>query len=329
MRTMRTIFRFAILPFVAACLVGVTGREAHAQAAAGRPMRIVVAFPAGGPTDLLARVVAQKATEGLAQPVIVENRAGAGGNVGVEAVAKSPADGHTVLLATISFVINPSLYKRTGYDAVKDFAPITLLSSTPYVMLVHPSVPARSVKELIGMAKAKPGALNYASSGNGTAAHLAGELFKSAAQVDITHIPYKGAAPALTDLLAGQVSLLFNNPLTALPHVKTGKARALAVTSAKRLSAVPDLVTLAEAGVRGVEVGSWSAMLAPGGTPQAQVSRLHNEFMRVLNLPDVRNRLVAEGAEPIGAGPDELAAFIKSELAKWAKVVAQSGARLD
>ncbi len=326
---MRTKFRLAARACVVMCLASLAAPAAHAQTAGGKPMRIVVAFPAGGPTDLLARVIAQKATEGLGQPVIVENRAGAGGNVGMEAVAKAPPDGGTVLLATISFVINPSLYKRTGYDPVKDFAPITLLSSTPYVMLVHPSVPARSVKDLIAMAKARPGALNYASSGNGTAAHLAGELFKSAAHVNLTHIPYKGAAPALTDLLAGQVSLLFNNPLTALPHVKTGKARALAVTSAKRLTAAPEIVTLAEAGVRGVEVGSWSAMLAPAGTSPAQITRLHGEFMRVLNLPEVRARLVAEGAEPIGAGPEELSAFIKSEMVKWAKVVAESGARLD
>lgn len=326
---MRTIFRLATHACVAIALASLFAPGVHGQPASGRPMRIVVAFPAGGPTDLLARLIAQKATEGLGHPVIVENRAGAGGNVGMEAVAKAPPDGSTVLLATISFVINPSLYKRTGYDPVKDFAPITLLSSTPYIMLVHPSVPARSVKELIAIAKANPGALNYSSSGNGTAAHLAGEMFKSAAHVNITHIPYKGAAPALTDLLAGQVSLLFNNPLTALPHVKAGKARALAVTSAKRLSAAPDIITLAEAGVRGVEVGSWSAMLAPAGTAQAQVSRLHTEFMRALNLPDVRARLVAEGAEPIGTGPQELAAFIKSESAKWAKVVTESGARLD
>ena len=321
--------RLAMAVLVTGFFLAPWGPDALAQIAPGKPVRIVVAFATGGPTDILARVLAQKLNEGLGVPVVVENRSGAGGNVGAEAVARSAADGQTLLLATISFVINPSLYARVGYDPVKDFAPITLVSSTPYLVLVHPSVPARTVKELIALAKAKPGQLNYSSSGNGTAAHLAGVLFNNAAAVNVTHIPYNGAAPAMTALLSGEVSLLFNNPITALPHARSGKARVLAVTSAKRSAAAPEIPTLAEAGVPGVEVGSWSALLAPAGTPGENIMRLHNEIKRIVGTAEVRARLVAEGAEPIGAGPDELAAFIKTELPKWAKVVAQSRARID
>jgi len=321
--------RLAMGVLVAVFFLVPWGPNARAQIAPGKPVRIVVAFPAGGPTDILARVLAQKLNEGLGVPVVVENRSGAGGNIGAEAVARSAPDGQTLLLATISFVINPGLYARVGYDPVKDFAPITLVSSTPYLVLVHPSVPARTVKELVALAKAKPGQLNYSSSGNGTAAHLAGVLFNNAAAVNTTHIPYKGAAPALTALLSGEASLLFNNPITALPYMRSGRARVLAVTSAKRLAAAPEIPTLAEAGVRGVEVGSWSALLAPAGTPGENIMRLHNELKRIVGTAEMRSRLVAEGAEPIGAGPDELAAFIKSELPKWAKVVAQSKARID
>ena len=302
---------------------------AFPQSYPAKPVRLVVAFPAGGPTDILARTLGQKLGEAMGQSFVVENRSGAGGNLGAEAVARAAPDGHTLLLATISLVINPSLYPRVPYDTLKDFAPVTLVSSTPYVMLVHPSLPVRSVKELIGLARARPGQLSYSSSGNGTAAHLAGELFKRAAGVDIVHVPYKGAAPALTDLLAGQVALLFNNPLTALPHVRSGKARALAVTSDKRSSAAPEIPTLEQAGVAGVEVGSWSALMASAGTPREIVTRLHNETARIIAGPELRARLLAEGAEPIGAGPEELGAFLKSELTKWARVVRDSRARID
>jgi tripartite-type tricarboxylate transporter receptor subunit TctC len=313
----------------AAAAVAGAVTPAAGQSLQGKPVRIVVAFPAGGPTDMLARLLAQRLTDALGTSVFVDNRSGAGGNLGAELVARAVPDGQTLLLATISFVINPNLYGKVGYDPVKDFAPVNLVSSTPYIMLVHPSVPARSVRDLVTLAKARPGQLNYSSSGSGTAAHLAGELFKSAAGVNIMHIPYKGAAPALTDLLAGQVSLLFNNPLTALPHVKAGRLRALAVTSAKRTVAAPEIPTMAEAGVAGVEVGSWSALFAPAGTARATVDRLNTEVIRVLGIPEVRTRLIADGADPIGAGPEELAAFVKTELVKWQKVVAQSGAKVD
>jgi len=303
--------------------------SSFAQIIGSKPIRIIVAFPAGGPTDLLGRILTQKMVEGLNTPVIIENRAGAGGNLGMEMVARSIPDGQTLLLATISFVINPHLYRKIGYDPLKDFVPITLLSSTPYIMMVHPSVPAHDVKTLVIMAKRYPGRLNYASAGSGTAAHLAGELFKTAAGVDIMHIPYKGAAPALADLIAGQVTITFNNPLTALPHIKSGKARGLAVTTAQRIASAPNIPTLIESGIRGVDVGSWSAIFAPAGTPLSIIARYHNEISRILSIPEIKVKLVAEGAVPIGSGPEELGQFVKTEFVKWSKVVAQSGARVD
>ena len=322
---MHSFIRFLL----AACLTLAWLPAAFAQSLQGKTVRMVVAFAAGGPTDVLARLLALKLGEGLGTSVIVENRPGAGGNVGAQAVAKSAPDGQTLLLATISFVINPSLYARAGYDPIKEFTPITMVSSAPYMLLVHPSLPARSVKELVALAQSQPGKLNYSSSGNGTAAHLAGVLFNTAARVDIAHIPYNSAAPALTALLAGDVSMLFNNPLTASAHIKSGKLRALAVTSANRSVAAPDVPTLAEAGVPGAEVGSWTALLAPAGFNRALVTRVHSEMSRILGAADVRTQLISDGAEPIGSGPDELAAFLKSEMAKWSVIIAKSGARID
>ena len=322
---MSSSIKFLLAACIALALIG----PAQAQSLQGKTVRMVVAFAAGGPTDVLARLLALKLSEGLGTSVIVENRPGAGGNVGAQAVAKSAPDGQTLVLATISFVINPSLYSRAGYDPIKEFTPITLVSSAPYMLLVHPSLPARNVKELVALAQAQPGKLNYSSSGNGTAANLAGVLFNTAARVDIAHIPYNSAAPALTALLAGDVSMLFNNPLTASAHIKSGKLRALAVTSASRSVAAPDVPTLTEAGVSGAEVGSWTAMLAPAGINRALVTRVHSEMSRILGAADVRTQLISDGAEPIGSGPDELAAFLKSEMAKWSVIIAKSGARID
>jgi len=322
---MRSLVKF----FLTALFLFTWLPTAHAQSLQGKTVRMVVAFAAGGPTDVLARLLALKLGEGLGTSVIVENRPGAGGNVGAQAVAKSAPDGQTLLLATISFVINPSLYARAGYDPIKEFTPITMVSSAPYMLLVHPSLPARSVKELVTLAQSQPGKLNYSSSGNGTAAHLAGVLFNTSARVDIAHIPYNSAAPALTALLAGDVSMLFNNPLTASAHIKSGKLRALAVTSAHRSVAAPDVPTLTEAGVPGAEVGSWTALLAPAGINRTLVTRVHSEMSRILGAADVRTQLISDGAEPIGSGPDELAAFLKSEMAKWSVIIAKSGARID
>jgi len=300
-----------------------------AQSWPNKPIRLVIGFPAGGPTDLVARVIAQKMTESLGNQMIVDNRPGAAGNIGAEAVAKAAPDGHTILFAPISFVINPSLYRKVGYDPVKDFAPITMVASTPYLILAHPALPVRNVKTLVALARARPGELNYSSSGNGTGSHLAAEVFKTAAGLNLTHIPFKGTAPAMVALLAGEVSLQFNNPLTGLPQVKAGKLRALAVMSENRSHAAPEVPTLTESGIQGAEVGSWSALLAPAGTPPTIVTRLYNETVRILAMPDVRARLADEGAEIIASGPDPLAANITSELKRWARIVAQSNARLD
>ncbi len=295
-----------------------------------RPIRMIVPWPAGGWTDILARVVAQKLHEPLGQPVVIDNRGGAAGMIGAELAAKAAPDGYTMIMATNSIVLVPSVYTKVPYDVAKDFAPITLLTSTPYVLLVHPSVPARSVKELIALAKARRGQLNYSSSGTGTAPHLGMELFKKVAGIEMTHIPHKGSVPSLNDVLAGHVSATMINPTIALPQVKAGKSRALAVTAEKRLmSAAPDIPTLAEAGVPGAEVGSWSGCLAPAGTPQTIVRRFHTEIARILGEPDVQSRLKTEGAEHVGMGPEEFSAYIKEEVTKWAKVVKQAGLRVD
>lgn len=294
-----------------------------------RPIRMIVPWPPGGWTDILGRVLAQKLNEPLGQPVVVENRGGAAGIIGAEAAAKAAPDGYTMILASNSIVLVPSVYAKVPYDVIKDFVAISLVTSTPYIMLVHPSVPVRSVKELIALARARPGQLNYSSSGTGTAPHLGVELFKSIARIDMVHIPHKGSAPSLRDLVAGHVSVTLINPTIGLTQVKSGKARVLAVTTAKRIRAAPDIPTLAEAGVPGVEVGSWTGLLAPAGTSQAIVKRFHTEIVRIIGAPDVNSRLQAEGAEPIGMAPEEFTAYIQTEVVKWAKVVKQAGLRVD
>ena len=319
-----------IYGFVIAAIAVVNSAYAQGYSSyPSRPLRMIVAFAPGGATDILARTLAQHLNNALGQPVVVENRGGAGGMVGAEAAAKAAPDGYTTFLATISMVLAPSVYPKAPYDPIRDFTAITLLSSTPYILLVHPSVPVRSVKEFISLAKARPGQLNYASPGSGTPPHLGGELFKNVTGIEIVHIPYKGLAPALIDLLAGQVSIVFSSPVPALPHMKSSKVRALAVTATKRSMAAPEIPTLTEAGVPGVDVGSWSAMLAPVGTARTVVDRLHAELMRIIGVPEVRARLQAEGADPIGAGPDELNAYIQAEFIKWAMVVKRTGLRAE
>jgi tripartite-type tricarboxylate transporter receptor subunit TctC len=311
------------------CAIQAYAPMAAAQIPQGKPVRLVIGFLAGGPTDVLARVLAQKMSEGLGTNVFVDNRAGAAGNIAAELVAKSPPDGLTLYLPVVSHVINPHLYGKVNYDPIKDFTSITYIASTPYLIIAHPSLPAKNVKELVAFAKSRPGQLNFSSSGNGTGSHLAGEVFRQTTGIDIVHVPYRSAAPALTDLVAGQVMLQFNNPLSALPLVKTGRIKALAVMSAKRNAGAPEVPTLAESGYTGGEVGSWSGIVGPAGLPRAIVNRYHQELLRVLAIPDVRSRLLAEGAEIIAGGPEDLDQLIKGELAKWAKVVSTSGARID
>jgi tripartite-type tricarboxylate transporter receptor subunit TctC len=308
------------------------GAPASAQAPAypTKPVRIVVPFPAGGATDILARAVAQKLTETWGQAFVVDNRPGAGGNIGSELVAKAAPDGYTLEMGTVgTHAINASLYAKMPYDHVKDFAPIILVAGVPNVLVVNPAVPVNSVQELIAYAKANPGKLNFASSGSGTSIHLSGELFKVMAGVQMTHIPYKGSAPALADLLGGQVQLMFDNLPPSLPQIKGGKLRALGVTSAARAPALPDTPTIAESGLPGFEASSWFGLLAPAGTPPAIIAKLNTEIAKWLASPEAREKLVAIGANIAGGTPEDFARHIQAETVKWAKVVKESGAKVD
>jgi len=294
-----------------------------------RAIRIVVPFPAGGATDIAARLLAERMAIDWKQPVTVDNRPGAGGNIGSDVVAKSAPDGYNLIMGvTGSHAINTSLYARMPYDPVKDFEPISQVAVVPNVVVVHPSVPANTLPELVALAKKEPGKLNYASLGNGTAAHLTMEMFKSVAGIDIVHVPYKGSAPAVADLIAGQVQTMVDGLPSALPHVKAGKLKALAVTSAKRSRAAPDLPTIAES-YAGFSADAWSGLFAPKGTPKAVVDKIAAETQMILKLPETQKRLGELGAEPVGSSPTEFAQFVQREIDKWARVVKASGARLD
>jgi len=314
----------------AAAAIAAVSLNAAAADYPTRAIRMVVPFPAGGTTDILARVAGQKITEALGQQVIIDNRGGAGGNIGTELVAKSPPDGYTLLTDPGStLTINPHAYSRLGFDPVKDFAPITILAEVPNILEVHPSLPVKNVKELIALAKSKPGQINYASTGAGQSTHLSMELFKSMAGIDVNHIPYKGSAPALVDIIGGQVSLMFDNMPTSLPHVRAGKLRALAVSTARRSFALPQLPTVAESGLPGFEVSVWFAVLAPAATPRDIVQKLNAVLVKALQSPDVKQRLAEQGAAPVGNTPEQFAATIQRDLAKWAKVVKEAKVKLD
>lgn len=303
---------------------------AHAQDYPVKPLRFIAPNLPGGPTDILARLIGQKLAESMGQPVVVENRAGAGGNIGTEVAAKTPPDGYTLITGNnATFGANVSLYKNLGFDPVKDFAPIALVGTQPNILVVNPSLPVTSVKELIALAKARPRELNYAGSGMGAAAHLSAELFNNMAGVSIVHIPYKSAAPALIDLIAGQSQLMFATSLSVIPHIKSRKLRALAVTNAKRSKLMPELPTISEAGVPGFEATTWHGVLTTGGTPAAIVNKLNAEINRILQMQDVRDRLGALGAEIIGGTPREFADHIQREIPKWAKVIKDAGVRLE
>jgi tripartite-type tricarboxylate transporter receptor subunit TctC len=301
----------------------------HAQDYPAKPVRVVVPFPPGGGTDIVARVLMQKLGERLSASFLIENRSGAGGTIGTEIVAKSAADGYTLGMVSGSHAINPGLYRKLAYDAVYDFSPVSLLLSGPALLVVHPSVPARNVRELIAAAKARPGKIHYASAGNGTPPHLAAELFKSMAGVDMVHVPYKGNAPAFTDLVSGQVSVSFPTIPAALPQVKSERLRALAVTSARRTMVLPDLPTISESGVRGYEATSWYGLLAPAGTPAAITGKLNQELVHIVYLPEMKDRFREQGLEPVGDTPAEFTKLLHAEIAKWRKVIAASGAKVD
>ncbi len=323
-RVMQRILRVAIALGFALAL------DAAAQGYPAKPIRLIVPFPPGGSADILARAIGQKAGEGLGQTLVVENRPGAGTAIGAEALARSAPDGYAVMIGTVSsHAINPALNPKLPFDPVKDFTAVSLVATIPFAMIVHPSVQAKNVQEFVALARAKPGSLNYSSAGNGTSNHLAGELFKSMAGIDIVHIPYKGSAPALNDLVAGQVALMFDLVLTAAPHVKSGAARGLAVTGAQRSSVLPELPTVAESGLPGYEVSAWFGIFAPAGVPEPVVQRLNAEFVKALRDSDLRQRLASQGAEPLTSTPAEFAAYLRSEIDKWGKVVKAAGMKVD
>ena len=303
---------------------------AWAQSYPSKPLRFIVPFAPGGGNDVMARLIGGKLSETVGQQVIIDNRGGAGGAIGSELAAKAPPDGYTILMGHIgTLAINPALYPKLPYDPLKDFEPVCLVATAQNILVVHPSLPARSVKELISIAKAKPGHLNFVSGGTGGAGHLAGELLKSMAGVDMVHIGYKGAGPALTDLVGGQVHLMITNMPAAMPHVKSGRLRALAVTGESRSALMPDLPTIDEAGVPGYELTNWFGVVAPAGTPQPVVMHLNREIVIGLKTREMRDRLAAVGAEPVGSTPSAFAAHIRAEVAKWAKVITAAGIRAN
>ena len=293
-----------------------------------RPIRLIVPFAAGGGLEITARSIGQKLTEKRGQSIVIDNRPGAATIVGSEIAAKASPDGYTLLMITTTFAINPSLYGKLPYDPVREFAPVTQINSVPNILVVNPSIPAHTVRELIALAKAKPGQLNYASAGSGTSPHLAAELFKTMAGIEMTHIPYKGIPPAVTDVIAGRVTMLMTTTISAAPHVKSGRLRALAITSPKRLAAMPDVPAIGET-VPGYEADAFQGMVAPAGVPKEIVRQLADDIAAIVRLPDIRERIIADGAEPIGSTPEAFSIFLKKEMLKWGKVVKESGARPD
>jgi len=294
-----------------------------------KPVRLVTPFPPGGGTDILARALAPRMSESLGGSVIVENRSGAGGLVGIEAVARAAPDGYTLLLVSGSLTIIPSLFPNVRYDPVKDFTPVTLATRQPYIAVVHPSLPAKNIRELIALARARPGQVTYASAGSGGAGHLGMELLKTMVKVNIVHIPYKGSGPALIDVLGGHVSLMFASAPSAMPHIKTGRLRALAMTGSQQSAAVPGVPTIAESGLPGFETYGWYGVLAPAGTAPPIIARVHGAIIKAMAAPEVMERIVADGSEAVAGTPEQFADYIKRDIPKWAKVIKESGARAD
>lgn len=323
------MLRHAARWIAAAALAGFAA-HALAQAYPTRPVRLVVGFPPGGPTDIIGRLVAKELSGFLKEQVVVDNRAGAGGNIAAEHVARAAPDGYTLLLThPATHAIAPALYTKLPYDALRDFDPVSQLVTVPNLLVVHPGLGAKSVSELVELARAKPGEINFASGGSGTSGHLSGELFKTLAKVDMVHVPFKGGGPAIAELVAGRVQVMIDNMQSLLPHVRAGRLRALAVTPTVRVATVPELPTIAEAGVPGFEVTSWFGIVVPAGTPRPVVERLHAEAVKTVQVPELVAKLRDLGATPAGTSPAEFGAFIRSEQAKWAPVVKASGAKVD
>ena len=318
------------IAFITALAALVTPASTAAQGYPNRPLRLIVPATPGGQVDIVARVIGQKLTESWGQKVIVDNRPGAGSNIGTEIAARAAPDGYTITMASIGpFGANPSLFANLPFDPVRDFAPIILAVSTTNILVVHPALPARSLREMLNLTKANPGKFSYASAGTGTSMHLFMEVLKMTAQLDIVHVPYKGSAPGLADVMSGQVMMMFDSMPSALPQIKAGRLRALAVSSGKRSSAAPEVPTVAEAGFAEFDFVSWLGLAAPAGTPKEIVSALNLEINRILRLPDVRERLNSLGSDPLGSTPEEFGVYIKSQVAIWSKVVKASGARAD
>jgi tripartite-type tricarboxylate transporter receptor subunit TctC len=306
---------------------------ALAQGAANYPtrqVRIVVPFAPGGTSDVLARAIGQKLSEAWKQPVVVDNKPGAGGNIGADLVAKAEPDGHTLLLLDLgTLTISPSIFPKMAYDPLKDLAPVTTVAVSPHALVVHPSVPASSVKELIAWAKANPGKLNFASAGNGTAVHLAGEQFKTMTGIEMVHVPYKGGAQALTAMVGGEVNMTLNGLLATLPHIKSGKLKALAIAGKTRSQALPDLPTVEEAGVKGFQSGSWQGLLATGGTPKDVVAKINAAVVQVLRTPEIKERMAGQGADVVGDSPEQLSTFLRDETVRWAKIVKDANVKVE
>jgi tripartite-type tricarboxylate transporter receptor subunit TctC len=311
-----------LLKLLAAAMLACVSSATLAQNFPSKSIRFLVGFAPGGSTDIVARMIAQEMAKNVGQQVIVDNRPGAGSAIAAELTAKAPPDGYTIFACTTGiFAILPFIQSKLPYDPDKDLAPVTQTGSLPYIIVLHPSLPARNVKEFIALAKARPGEINFASSGIGTASHLSAEYLSNVAKISMTHVPYKGTGNAMADLLAGQVVLMFDQPVSSMPHVKAGKLRVLGITSGKRFSTMPDIPTVAEQGLPGFESVSWSGVCAPGATPKPVIARLQTEVAKVLKMPDIRDRLLRDGIEPIGGTPEEFQAHIKREMQKWGKVV--------
>jgi tripartite-type tricarboxylate transporter receptor subunit TctC len=318
------------LVFAAALAASLIPAAVLGQAYPSKPIRLIVPFAAGGGNDNVARLVGKRLSDSLGQQLVIDNRPGAGGVLGAELAAKAAPDGYTLFLGGVaSHAVNPNLNDRLPYDPIRDFAPVVLLASAPLVLVVHPSVPADSVKAFVALARSKPGQLNYASNGNGSSSHLAAVMFDSMTGVDMVHVPYKGLSPALADLLSGRVQVMFSSVVAILPHIKAEKLRGLAVTGSRRLPSMPNLPTIAESGLPGYEASSWYGVLAPAGTPREIVARLNSELVKVLDQPEVRGSLLAEGAEPIGGTPEQFAAHIRSEKERLGKLIREAKIRLE
>lgn len=315
---------------VLAAIWAITNASALAQTYPTKPIRLIVPYPPGGGTDIFARLLGAKLGETLGQQLVIENRAGAAGVLGADAAAKAAPDGYTLVVGQASnLAINPHMMSKLPYDPLKDFAPITLIATSPSLLVVHPSLPARSVKDLVALAKARPGSINYASAGNGSPGHLAAEYFRKVANINLVHIPYKGATPAMLDVIAGQTSLYFTSPVAAQPYVQSGRLRQLAVTSAQRFPPLPDVPAIAEAGYRDFDMTSWWGLLAPAGVAKEIIARLHAEAVKALTTAEMKERLAGQGAMVVTGTPEQFAAYIKSEIANWGRIVTVSGARMD